>query len=479
MKKILLLLTMFFIFMLLPTGCSAEEASLLDPNNPVEIRLWHYYTGALLNAFDMMVLEFNETVGVERGIFVEAISFGNMGGVESNIHGSALGEAGAMPLPNIFSSFPDTAYLPQRLGLLVDLDDYITQAQLDEYFAPFVERGRMGANNALRIFPVAMSAEVMMLNETDWHIFASENGFTYDNLQTMEGLASVAQAYYHWSGGQAFWGRDAMANMFIIGSKMFGTEIFEVHKVDGEFLATININEQAMRRFWDYYYTPFVSGYFAADANFRTDDLRVGDLLAFVGSTASAAFFPEDVTIDGTTRAIQSSVLPPPSFADATNVIVKQGAGKVVMLSTPEEEYASVVFLRWLTEPTQNLHFSAASGRLPVRVEAMDADLVRAAAEDVGISLTDVTYQTLHVAIEAIQTSELYSTGAFVGAVEARAILTHSLRNEARAARAYVLELIAADVSREDAIAQYTTDEKFYAWMESLSEALVSAVTVN
>lgn len=57
------------------------------------------------------------------------------------------------------------------------------------------------------------------------------------SLSTMEGLAETAGKYYDWTDsltpdipndGKAFYGRDAMANLFIIGSMQLGTEIFKV-----------------------------------------------------------------------------------------------------------------------------------------------------------------------------------------------------------------------------------------------------------
>ncbi|MCL1843963.1 MAG: extracellular solute-binding protein [Defluviitaleaceae bacterium] len=476
MKKFFLLAVLIGALSLF-AGCGDGDDSPLDPNNPVEIMLWHYYTGALLSALDMMVLDFNRTVGLERGISVEAVGFGNMGVLDANLRASLADEAGSSPLPNIFSAFPDTAYVPQQMGLLVDLDDFFSPAQLEKYFQPFVERGRMGLNNELRIFPVAMSGEIMLVNETAWLDFANETGFTLDDLLTMERLVEVAGAYYAWSGGRAFWGRDAIANMFIIGSKMFGTEIFEIFQADGEVRAAININPTAMRRFWDFYYTPFISGYFNAYANFRTDDLRVGHIIAFVGSSASAAFFPADITIDGEVYPIQGMALPPPGFEGVPDVVVKQGAGKAVMASSPEEEYAAATFIAWLTEPEQNLLFSAASGRMPVLNDAMDVNRIRAAAEDAGIDMTDITYQTLRVAIESTRTSNLYSTCAFIGAADARSVLTESLRHRALAGRNYVLEQVAAGAVREEIIAQLSSDERFYIWIEELEIALAETVS--
>ena len=454
------------------TSHSTENAPSLDPANPVVITVWHYHTGAVLNAFDAMVREFNETVGIERGIIAEAISFGGIPDLEAAVSASAHQEVGSMELPNVFASFPDTAYVAQQLGLLANLDDYFTAEQQAEYHPPFMDRGRIGDDGELRIFPVAKSAEVMFINETDWLPFAAEQGFTHSDLQTMQGVARVAQAYYNWSGGRAFFGRDAFANLFVIGSKQFGTEIFEV--TDGR--ATININETAMRHIWDYYYTPFISGYFAAYGRFRSDDVRVGDLLAYVGSTASAVFFPDEVRVDGQSRPIQASVLPAPIFEGGERIMIQQGAGMVVTLATPEKQYASLVFLRWFTEPDNNLRFSALTGRIPVRKAAMDAGLVKAAAAQSNISLLDITYETLDVAISEISTSQVYATSFFTGGVEARAIINTNLRNKALADRQEVLSLIENGTPREEVIAELASEENFKAWVAQLESELNAAV---
>jgi multiple sugar transport system substrate-binding protein len=460
--------------LVIPAGCgrNSGDTPRLDPANPVTITLWHFYAGAVLTAFDAIVRDFNETVGVERGIIVEAISFGGVGDLESAVIASAHREAGSMDLPNIFAAFPDTAYVLQELGLLSNLDNYFTPEQQAEYYGPFIDRGRMGADGELRIFPLAQATEVLMINETDWRPFADAHGFTDADLATMEGIFEVAQAYYNYTGGTAFFGRDQFANFIIIGSQQFGTEIFEVN--DGR--ATVNLNPTAMRRFWDYYYRPFVSGYFAAYGRFRSDDVRVGDLLAYVGSNTSAVFFPQDVRADGETRPITGRVLPPPLFEGGDPYLIQQGAGMVVTLDTPEKQYASLLFLRWFTEPQNNLRFSALTAYLPVRIASMDAGLVRAAAQDAGINLTQIAYETLHVALNTVRERELYATSSFTGGSNARAVINSHLHNHAVAGRAEVLELIANGIPRADAIAQLTSDANFLAWVADFQASLDAVV---
>ena len=65
--------------MLMMQGCGAKQENydrLLDPNKLITLEIWTYYNGTQKAAFDGLVTEFNETVGAEKGIVVEAYSQG-------------------------------------------------------------------------------------------------------------------------------------------------------------------------------------------------------------------------------------------------------------------------------------------------------------------------------------------------------------------------------------------------------------------
>ncbi len=67
--------------------------------------------------------------------------------------------------------------------------------------------------------------------------------------------------------GKAFYGRDAMANLFIIGSMQLGTEIFKVENQQ----VTLQVDKAVMKRIWDTWYVPYVKGYFSAYGRFRSE----------------------------------------------------------------------------------------------------------------------------------------------------------------------------------------------------------------
>lgn len=173
-----------------------------------------------------------------------------------------------------------------------------------------------------------------------------------------------------------------MANYMIVGAKQLGCEIFEVH--NGKM--TLHFDHDVVRKLWDNYYVPFVKGYFAANGRFRSDDVKTGALLGCVGSCVSATFFPKQVMPgDNQVHDIEMKVLPAPRFAGSEKVAVQQGAGMVVTTGTEAEINGAVTFLKWFTEPQNNIAFAVESGYLPVTTAANDMDAIRAS----GLELTD------------------------------------------------------------------------------------------
>lgn len=427
-------------------GCGSK--SLLDPRNPVSLTIWHYYNGSQQAAFDALVEEFNDTVGREKGIYVQSYSQGSVSDLESAVRDSIGGKVGADAMPDIFSSYADTAYEVEQAGALANLSDYLNQEELDKYVDSYIEEGRIASDGSLRIFPTAKSTEIMMVNRTDWEPFAEATGVSMENLATMEGVAATAQAYYEWTDsltpdvpedGKAFYGRDAMANYFIIGMQQLGVEIFQVE--NGEM--TLNVPREELYRLWENYYVPMVKGYFAAYGSFRSDDVKTGDILAYTGATTSSMYFPDQVTLDSGTHAIDYAVLPAPVFEGGKNYAVQQGAGMVVSKSDEQHEYAAVEFLKWFTQTENNLRFGCVSGYLPVRKEAANIEKLEQVIEEQGLSVAPKTYDCLTEVFKGMENMTLYTNKSFQDGAAARKVLEYNLADKAAADREDVVQAIA------------------------------------
>lgn len=75
----------------------------LDPKNPVTVEIWHYYNGPQKTAFDELVSQFNEGLGREKGIVVEAFSQGSVNELIAKVIDAADQKVGAGEIPDIFA----------------------------------------------------------------------------------------------------------------------------------------------------------------------------------------------------------------------------------------------------------------------------------------------------------------------------------------------------------------------------------------
>ena len=425
--------------------------------------------------------EFNGSVGREKGIFVQGYSQGSVSDLETAVRDSISGKVGADEMPDIFSSYADTAYEVEQSGALANLSDYLDEEELEKYVDSYIEEGRIASDGTLRIFPTAKSTEIMMINRTDWESFAEASGASLEDLKTLEGVAATARAYYEWTDaqtpdvaqdGQAFYGRDAMANYFIIGMQQLGVEIFQVE--NGEI--TINTPREELRRLWENYYVPMVKGYFGAYGSFRSDDVKTGDLLAYTGSTTSAIYFPDQVELDDGSYDIDYIVMEAPVFEGGERVAVQQGAGMVVSKSDTKHEYAAVEFLKWFTQAENNLEFGSVSGYLPVLKEANSAEKLDQVIEQRGLSVAPKTYDCLTTIFKEMDSMTLYTNKSFKNGSAARKVLEYHLADQAAADRIKVETALAQGKSLEEASGDFVTEEAFEAWYQSFCDALTSAV---
>lgn len=454
-------------------GCGATKSTAEVNTEPVDLTVWTYYNGDQLESFNKLVDSFNETVGKEKNITVESYSQGSVNDLETQVMASAQGKVGAAEMPNIFMAYADTAYTMDQMGELADLAPYFTDEERAAYIDSYLTEGDFDDSGSIKIFPVAKSTELLFLNDTDWQTFAAATGAQYSDLETIEGVVKTAEAYYNWTDaqtdtpddGKALFGRDAMANYMLIGAKELGDTIFDVK--DGKM--TMGLTEDTARKLWDNYYVPYVKGWFAASGRFRSDDIKTGNILAYVGSNSSATYFPTQVMLSDTeSHDIALKVLPTPHFADGEKFAVQQGAGMAVAKTTDAEVEASAVFLKWLTQPENNIAFAVGSGYLPVTRAANDMDAIRGS----GLTLTENMENILTQAVDAVNGSEMYTPRAFEGGTDARSKLNYSMSDLAEADRATVEERIAAGESAADAEAEFLTDEYFEAWYQSLCDAL-------
>lgn len=483
-KKYMALLLIAAITVSSLTGCGSKKDSKkvsLDPDNPVSLKVWHYYNGAQQATFDELVEEFNASVGKEEGIYVEEFSYGSVDELEKAVSSSLSGEVGAEELPDMFSSYADTAYAAQKKKKLVDLKTYFTKKELDSYVDAYIEEGDFDQNGKRYLLPVAKSTEVLMVNKTDWEPFAKDTNSSIEELATIEGVTKVAKRYYDWTDaqtpdipndGKAFYGRDSMSNYMVIGMRQMGKEVFEAK--GGK--VKLNLDKKLVRRLWDNYYIPYINGYFAACGKFRSDDVKTGDIIAYTGSTSSACYFPDKVETDEDSYQVECIIADPPIMEGGEPYRVQQGAGMAVTKSDKEHEYASCVFLKWFTQKEQNLRFVSASSYMPVKKDANNMKQLDAVLEKNKIEMNPKTYQCLENVMKNFDASKYYTTKSFKNGYKVRNILGNSIPDQAVKDKEAIDKAIASGTEKKTALKEYISDKHFDEWYQKLSQELDAAI---
>jgi len=361
-------ISLLLIFIII-SGC--QDKSTLKPSNPITLTLWHNYGGQMKNTMDEMIDEFNDTLGAEKGIILSVTSISGSSTLHEKLTMAANGDPGAPQLPDITTAYPKTALILAKKDLLTDIGEQFSEEEISAYVPRFIEEGRL-LDGKLYVFPTAKSTEVLFLNKTVFNRFAKDTNVSFEDLRTFEGIRKTAAKYYEWTDnktptvkndGKTFFMPDSLFNLAQVGYQQLGDKFLKDDK--------LNLSSPTFLTVWDCFYEPAVRGHIAIFDGYASDLAKTGDIICTVGSTAGVLFYPPTVTYaDNTTEPVEYAIMPYPTFEGGKKVALQRGSGMCITKSTKEKEYAAGIFLKWFTEPEQNLRFISSTGYLPVTKEA-------------------------------------------------------------------------------------------------------------
>ncbi len=365
MKKLLSIA--ICVALLLFTCCSCKNTNLLDPENPVTLTMWHNYGGEMQETMDLLIDEFNTTIGKEKGIVINVTEISSSSELNKSLDMIANGDPGAPDMPDIFTGYPKIAIQFWEQGLLADLNNYFTEDELSLYVDEFIKEGEL-SDGGLYVFPIAKSTEVLYVNQTLFDKFATETGAQVEDLYTFEGIAKLSADYYEWSGGKQFYAADSWFNFAEVGMAQLGSSIFENENV--------SLDNKNFDYIFDTVFAPAVEGGIAIYDGYSSDLSKTGDLVCSTGSSAGILFYGDTITYaDGTVENVEYSILPYPTFENGTKTALQRGGGLMVASGNEQKEYAAALFIKWLTEPEQNMKFINKTGYLPVTKQAFEIDM--------------------------------------------------------------------------------------------------------
>lgn len=412
MKRLRYLLTISLIItaLILP-GCFVNK-DVPSPANPVTLTLWHNFGAQMRTTVDGLVDEFNQTVGKENGILLSITSISDSATIRDKLTMIAADDPGAPEMPDITTSYPQTAAILAAKDLLAPLDDYFTQQELAAYLPRFLDEGRLSDGN-LYVFPFAKSTEVLYVNQTLFDQFSTATGVKLEQLSTFEGIADAAQRYYQWTDeqtpdilgdGKHFYTADSWFNIAQVGMQQLGSSLFDNQR--------LHLDSQEYQRIWSCLFEPAVKGGYAIYQGYSSDLSKTGDIVCSTGSTAGILFYGTEITYpDNTTQQVEYTVLPFPIFEGGNKIAIQRGGGLIVAKSTPVKEKAAAIFLKWFTAPEQNMKFIASTGYLPVTHEAFENSI----AEEIASNQNENIRKLLSAAIIVHKEYDFYIPPVFEG----------------------------------------------------------------
>lgn len=348
MKKLLtLVLSVTLLFTLAGCGSSVEG----DPND-VTIQFWHAMSGPNGEAVDYLVEKFNAEN--EYGITVEATYQGGYG----DLHQKLVGALTANETPHIAQAYGNNIAIYMQSDAIVQLNAYIEDKDygMDD-FEDIVEGYRIENSSyedgMFYSLPFNKSTEVLYYNKTFFMEHGLEVPTTWDELESVSREITAIT-------GQPAFGYDSLSNLLITWTQQAGGKY-----TDSDGNAYFNSPEglEALTFFVD----GCNEGIFrmAGEDRYMSGPFNDQNAMMFIGSTSGSKYVGSD------TFEWDSAQVP---FGKEKKVI-QQGSNMFMMESTPNEQLATFIFMKFLTDTENTAEWAVRSGYLPVRESARESQV--------------------------------------------------------------------------------------------------------
>lgn len=385
-RKLFLLLLIFSIPICCLSGCKKSE---LDKNKPVTLTMWHVYGEQADSPMNRLIDEFNETVGVEKGIIINVTAMSNASKIGEKLLDAHNKIPGSAEMPDLFFAHKSNV-LELGADCLLDWNEYFSEKELSAYIPEFLEDGT--ATGKLSVFPVSKSTHLLFIAGGQFERFSADTGVTYKALSTWDGFFDAAAKYYDWSGGKPFCALDYPLRAIELAATESGAgNIF----ADNGFYDPSNvIFKQTFIKFAD----SLAKGHIMLSNLYSNTQVMTGEVVAGIGSSAAILYYNDTVTYeDGTSEPMDPEILPLPAENGKKPYITQAGVGLCAYKTTSQKAEASAIFAKWLTEPERNLEFVCQTGYMPVTNGAFEK------IDDCRFKTAD--YEKLYAALKKVKES--------------------------------------------------------------------------
>ena len=333
----------------------------------VQVQFWHPWTGEMAKAVNTAVNEFNQTN--IWGITVNAASQGSISGLDG-VLSNALKEGNS---PQVIAMPPETIAGYQETGSAVaPLDDYLGDPQWGlssqeeaDFYAPFWNEGQAAAPRYS--IPVVRSMAVLFYNQA----WAKELGFNQVpaapadfKTQVCAAGKAVTQTGNPDIAGTGGWIVNTSSSTVYSWLVAYGA-VPELSPADPQLYDNNNAD------------VAFTYLRKLADSNCAWSSRNPEPYNYFAGR--QALLFSgtlEDLPAVSAAMTYQKNsdswtVLPYPTD-NPQKTVITFGPSLAILKSTPRQQLASWLFMRWMVLPRIQARLAAAGSLLPVRKSALD-----------------------------------------------------------------------------------------------------------
>ncbi len=349
------------------TGCTAANADAgtytYEPGEEtVELEFW---TAAVEDVNQELVDMFNESRGEELNIHVTANYQGDYVETEQKVNAAALADT----LPNMFVDEVGMTDRFARATTTLNLKPYMAAAEMDDADFQMGETDNLYVDGEMYAFPHMRSVPVMYVNQD----MMRELGLKETGPETFDEFEEYLEAAHDYVGGPAmifcdydFWVMEALFYSYGGTAVLNDDETASLYDTDGAIKTIEWIADLEDRDLIKVTGAADVSAFFAAAGSADTafTFLSSGGIQSILGLAAGNGV---DVGV---------SLIPAGQNGQRG---VSVGGSNIYLANTgtDQEKAAAFEFMKWTSDTEQAAYSSSRTGYLPVRLSALETDLIK------------------------------------------------------------------------------------------------------
>jgi multiple sugar transport system substrate-binding protein/sn-glycerol 3-phosphate transport system substrate-binding protein len=347
------------------------ELAGVDPSGQTVV-WWHQHSGSREEGLNAIIDQFNSEN--ECGIVVEGQNQGGYEDIREKVNAGIA--AGEVPAALLVGYQNDQAFY-QLQGALVDLNIFVndptwglTEEDIADFYPAFLEQGVHPAFDNQRLgFPPNRSEEMFYYNQT----WLEELGYdapptTPEEFREM--ACAAAEAKGDGIGGYVL--RDD-ASATAAWTYAFGGDI--LNEEGTGYVLNGPATVEALTFLQELYNDG--CAYFFTEGEASTEFAARNAIFA-QGSSSGIRFFEEGITTvageEGRDPDVWGATAIPHTTPDPVQNVY--GGDVMIPLTTPEQELAAWIFVKWFTSPEIQAQWVAASGYFPTRASTPVDDYV-------------------------------------------------------------------------------------------------------